>query len=161
MLAATLIERADEPAPRVGGVGVGLAVTAAWWAAHAVAQAVPGPHPIQSLRSAVPSAGVPKRVLFVTERAPGFDRGLLPGAFVGSLVAAALSRERKFEGLAGSAITLRCIAGALPMAFGSVTAAGCAADTGLPGAAAITGRLVDQRPRRAMCQPVSSVPATA
>ncbi|MBX3637860.1 MAG: YeeE/YedE family protein [Rubrivivax sp.] len=161
-----------------GAVGVGLAVAAAWWVTYALAQASFDPHPIHSLSFTGPSAEVLTRVLFVSERPPGFDLGLMPGVFIGSFIAAALFRELKLEGFTGGAGMRRYIAGALLMGFGGMTAGGCAVGAGLSGAAvftitawvslsamwaaaAITDRLVDQRPQGALDQPVPGVPATA
>ncbi|MBX3599535.1 MAG: YeeE/YedE family protein [Rubrivivax sp.] len=161
-----------------GAVGVGLAVTAAWWATYAVAQASFDPHPIHSISFTGPSAEVLTRVLFVSERPPGFDLGLMPGVFIGSFIAAALYRELKLEGFSSGAGMRRYIAGALLMGFGGMTAGGCAVGAGLSGAAvftitawvslsamwaaaALTDRLVDQRPQGALDQPVPGLPATA
>jgi uncharacterized membrane protein YedE/YeeE len=154
-----------------GAIGVGLSVAAAWWVTYAVAQASFDPHPIHSLSFTGPSAEVLTRVLFVSDRPPGFDLGLMPGVFIGSFLAAALFRELKLVGFLGGASMRRYIAGALLMGFGGMTAGGCAVGAGLSGAAvftvtawvalstmwgaaALTDRLVDQRPQGALDQPV-------
>jgi uncharacterized protein len=161
-----------------GAVGVGLCIAAAWWATYAVHQLAFDPHPIQALSFTGPSAEVLTRVLFVSDKAPGFDLGLMPGVFLGSFVAAALFRELKLEGFAGGASMRRYIAGAMLMGFGGMTAGGCAVGAGLSGAAvftltawvslsamwaaaALTDRLLDHQPQGALDQTVPGSPAPA
>ena len=146
-----------------GAIGVGLAVAGAWWFTHAVSALAFEPHPIQSLSFTGPSAEVLNRVLFVTDKPLGFDLGLVPGVFLGSFLAAALFGELKLEGFQDGASMRRYIAGAVCMGFGGMLAGGCAVGAGLSGAAiftatawltlcamwaaaALTDRLVDQRP---------------
>lgn len=154
-----------------GAIGVGLTIAAAWWATFAVAKAAFDPHPIQALSFTGPSAELLTRVLFVTDKPPGFDLGLVPGVFIGSFIAAALFRELKLEGFEGGASMRRHIAGAVCMGFGGMLAGGCAVGAGLSGAAVftitswvtlaamwaaavLTDRLVDQGPGGALDQPV-------
>jgi len=102
-------------------------------------------------------------VLFVTDKPPTFDLGLVPGVFLGSFIAAALFRELKLEGFGGGASMRRYMFGAMAMGFGGMLAGGCAVGAGLSGAAvftitswvtlcmmwaaaALTDRLLDQRP---------------
>jgi uncharacterized membrane protein YedE/YeeE len=160
----------------VGAVGVGLCIAAAWWATYAIVQVSFDPHPIQALSFTGPSAEVLTRVLFVSDKPPNFDMGLVPGVVIGSFIAAALYRELKLEGFAGGASMRRYIAGAIAMGFGGMTAGGCAVGAGLSGAAvftmtswvsllamwgaaALTDRLVDQRPAGLLDQPIAGQPA--
>ena len=146
-----------------GATGVGLCIAAAWWATYAIGRASFDPHPIQALSFTGPSAEVLTRVLFVSDKPFNFDMGLMPGVFIGSFLAAALFRELKLEGFAGGASMRRYIVGALCMGFGGMLAGGCAVGAGLSGAAvftitswvtltamwaaaALTDRLMDQRP---------------
>lgn len=150
-----------------GAVGVGLAIAAAWWVTYAVTQIAFDPHPIQALSFTGPSAEVLTRVLFVSDKPPGFDFGLMPGVVLGSFLAALLFRELKLEGFSGGSSMPRYIAGAMLMGFGGMTAGGCAVGAGLSGAAiftatawvtlaamwlaaALTDRLVDQKPQGAL-----------
>jgi uncharacterized membrane protein YedE/YeeE len=154
-----------------GAVGVGLAVTAAWWATFAIARVSFDPHPIQAISFTGPSAEVLTRVLFAGDRPPTFDLGLVPGVFLGAFVAAAAFRELKLEGFQGGASMRRYIVGAVCMGFGGMLAGGCAVGAGLSGAAiftltswvtltamwaaaAVTDRLLDGRPSGALDQPV-------
>lgn len=162
-----------------GAIGVGLAITAAWWATYVVSTVAFDPHPIQALSFTGPSAEVLTRVLFTSERPPNFDMGLMPGVFLGSFLAAALFGELKLEGFQGGASMRRYIVGAMLMGFGGMTAGGCAVGAGLSGAAvftmtawvtlcamwaaaALTDRLVDQRPEPHLDQPLvgTAAPAT-
>ncbi|GAP38591.1 YeeE/YedE family protein [Piscinibacter sakaiensis] len=159
-----------------GAIGVGLAIAAAWWGTWAFGRLAFDPHPIQALSFTGPSAEVLTRVLFAGDRPPTFDLGLMPGVFVGAFLAAALFRELKLEGFEGGASMRRYIAGAMAMGFGGMLAGGCAVGAGLSGAAvftvtswvtlcamwaaaALTDRLVDQRPEPRHADP-QPLPAT-
>jgi uncharacterized membrane protein YedE/YeeE len=174
-LAAALVwaRRQRVPAWGVGGaVGVGLAVACAWWATYAMSKVAFDPHPIQALSFTGPSAEVLTRVLFAGGKPPTFDLGLVPGVVLGSFAAAALFRELRLEGFEGGRSMRRYIAGAVLMGFGGMTAGGCAVGAGLSGAAiftitswvalcamwaaaALTDRLVDQKPAGLLDQPIS------
>nr|WP_316639650.1 YeeE/YedE family protein [uncultured Roseateles sp.] len=123
-----------------GAIMVGLSISAAWWftgyvaAAGLEAQAAP----VQSLSFTGPSAEVLSRVLFAPDKPPTFDLGLVPGVFLGALVAAALFGELKLEGFAGGASMRRYLIGAVLMGFGGMLAGGCAVGAGLSGAAVFT-----------------------
>jgi len=119
---------------------VGLSITAAWWYTGSVAAAglEAAAAPVQSLSFTGPSAEVLVRVLFAPDKAPTFDLGLVPGVFLGALVAAALFRELKLEGFAGGASMRRYLIGAVLMGFGGMLAGGCAVGAGLSGAAVFT-----------------------
>jgi uncharacterized membrane protein YedE/YeeE len=162
-----------------GAIGVGLSVAAAWWVTWSIAHVSFDPHPIQALSFTGPSAEVLTRVLFAGDKPPTFDLGVVPGVFAGSFVAALLYGELKLEGFQGGASMRRYIVGAVCMGFGGMLAGGCAVGAGLSGAAvftitawvtlvamwggaALTDRLVDQRPSGALDQPVpgaAAVPA--
>jgi uncharacterized membrane protein YedE/YeeE len=154
-----------------GAIGVGLTISAAWWLTFAIGKASFEPHPIQALSFTGPSSEVLTRVLFATDKPPNFDLGLVPGVFLGSFIAAALFRELKLEGFQGGASMRRYMIGAMAMGFGGMLAGGCAVGAGLSGAAvftitswvtlsamwaaaALTDRLVDQRPAGALDQTV-------
>jgi uncharacterized membrane protein YedE/YeeE len=154
-----------------GAIGVGLTIAGAWWFTYAVSLVAFDPHPIQSLSFTGPSSEVLNRVLFVTDKPVSFDLGLVPGVFLGSFLAAAMFGELKLEGFQGGASMRRYIVGAMCMGFGGMLAGGCAVGAGLSGAAvftatawvtlcaiwaaaAVTDRLVDQRPTDALDQAV-------
>jgi uncharacterized membrane protein YedE/YeeE len=147
-----------------GATGVGLTIAAAWWATYSIGQSSFDPHPVQALSFTGPSAEVLTRTLFASDKPLNFDLGLMPGVFIGSFLAAWLFKELKLEGFEGGASMRRYIVGALCMGFGGMLAGGCAVGAGLSGAAvftitswvtltamwaaaALTDRLVDQRPQ--------------
>jgi len=162
-----------------GAIGVGLTISAAWWATFAIGQVSFDPHPIQALSFTGPSSELLTRVLFATDKPPNFDMGMMPGVFVGSFMAAALFRELKLEGFQGGASMRRYLVGAMAMGFGGMLAGGCAVGAGLSGAAvftvtawvtlsamwataALTDRLVDRRPASgSLDQQVPGAPAVA
>lgn len=154
-----------------GAIGVGLSIAAAWAFTWSVARHGFDPHPVQALSFTGPSAEVLTRVLFAGDKAPSFDLGLVPGVVLGSFLAAWRFRELRLEGFQGGASMPRYIVGAMLMGFGGMLAGGCAVGAGLSGAsvftitawitltaiwaaAAITDRLVDQRPSASLDQPV-------
>jgi len=163
-----------------GAIGVGLSIAAAWWVTYSVSRVAFDPHPIQALSFTGPSAEVLTRVLFVSDKPANFDMGLMPGVVLGSFLAALLFGELKLEGFSGGASMRRYIVGAVAMGFGGMTAGGCAVGAGLSGAAvftmtswvtlcamwaaaAVTDRLIDQRPAGTLDQPIAgaAVPASA
>ncbi|MBL8327417.1 MAG: YeeE/YedE family protein [Rubrivivax sp.] len=154
-----------------GAIGVGLCIAAAWWATYAISRVAFDPHPIQALSFTGPSSEFLTRVLFASDKPPTFDLGLIPGVFLGSFAAAFLFRELKLEGFEGGASMRRYLIGAVAMGFGGMLAGGCAVGAGLSGAAvftvtswvtlcamwaaaALTDRLIDQRPAQAADQPM-------
>jgi uncharacterized membrane protein YedE/YeeE len=157
-----------------GAIGVGLCIAAAWWLTYAVSQSAFDPHPVQALSFTGPSSEFLTRVLFASDKPPTFDLGLIPGVFVGSFLAAWLFGELKLEGFEGGPSMRRYLIGAVCMGFGGMLAGGCAVGAGLSGAAvftitswvtlcaiwasaALTDRLLDQRPTRLLDQ---SMPGT-
>jgi uncharacterized membrane protein YedE/YeeE len=161
-----------------GAIGVGLCIAAAWWATYAISRVAFDPHPIQALSFTGPSAEVLTRVLFTSDKPLNFDMGLVPGVFLGSFLAALWFRELKLEGFQGGASMRRYIVGAVAMGFGGMLAGGCAVGAGLSGAAvftmtswvtlfsiwgaaALTDRLVDQRPQDVLDQPMPGHPVGA
>jgi uncharacterized membrane protein YedE/YeeE len=121
-----------------GAIGVGLTVAGGWWFTYAVSRLAFDAHPIQSLSFTGPSAELLTRVLFVSDKPPSFDLGLLPGVVLGAFAAAALSGELKLEGFQGGAGMPRYIVGAVCMGFGGMLAGGCSVGSGLSGTAVFT-----------------------
>ncbi len=117
----------------VGGVGSGLAVAAGWGFTSLVARNSFEPIQIQGLTFSGPSAEWLMRVLAAPTPAVGFDFGLLPGVFAGSLIGAWIGRDFKLEGFTDGYSMRRYIAGAVLMGFGSMLAGGCAVGAGMTG----------------------------
>jgi uncharacterized membrane protein YedE/YeeE len=118
----------------VGGLVVGLAIAIGWGFTQLVAGASFEPIPIQSLSFSSPSAEWLMRALS-TETAPkfGFDAGLLPGVFAGSLLASLWFGEFKFEGFQTENKLGHYLTGAVLMGFGAVSAGGCTVGAGMTG----------------------------
>jgi len=119
----------------VGGLGTGLAVALAWWFSHAVSRASFDVVQVQGLTFSGPSAEWLMRVLANSSPAFGFDAGMLPAVFVGSLLGALVGREFKVEGFKDGYSMARYIGGAMAMGFGSMLAGGCAVGAGMTGGA--------------------------
>lgn len=119
---------------KVGSLFVGIAIAAGWLFTQWIASASFEPIALQGLSFSGPSAEWLTRVLY-TETAPkfGFDAGLLPGVFVGSLLASILFGEFKFEGFQTENKLGHYLSGAILMGFGAVLAGGCTVGAGLSG----------------------------
>jgi uncharacterized membrane protein YedE/YeeE len=117
-----------------GGILVGLAIAVGWGFTQLVAAASFEPIAIQSLSFSSPSAEWLMRTL-ATDTAPkfGFDAGLLPGVFVGSLIASLLFGEFRFEGFQTENKLGHYLTGAVLMGFGAVCAGGCTVGAGMTG----------------------------
>jgi hypothetical protein len=119
----------------VGGIGVGLSVAAAWWFSYAVSLNTFDVVNIQGLTFSGPSAEWLMRVLSRPAPKIGFDFGLMPGVFLGSLIGALIGRDFKVEGFKDGYGMHHYIIGAILMGFGSMLAGGCAVGAGVTGGA--------------------------
>lgn len=119
----------------VGSIGVGLSVAAAWWWTWQVAHGSFEVVAVQGLTFSGPSAEWLMRVLAPNPPGIGFDFGMLPGVFLGSFLAALLSRELKLEGFNDGSSMRRYLVGAVFMGFGAMLAGGCAVGAGVTGGA--------------------------
>jgi uncharacterized membrane protein YedE/YeeE len=118
----------------VGGAFVGLSIAIGWGFTQLVAGTSFEPIAIQSLSFSGPSAEWLMRAL-ATDTAPkfGFDAGLLPGVFAGSLLASVWFGEFKFEGFQTENKLGHYLTGAVLMGFGAVSAGGCTVGAGMTG----------------------------
>ncbi len=119
----------------LGGIGTGLSVAAAWGFSQWVAAESFDPVQIQGLTFSGPSAEWLMRVMHWPAPPVGFDFGLMPGVFVGSLIGALIGRDWKLEGFSDGYSMRRYIGGAVLMGFGSMLAGGCAVGAGVTGGA--------------------------
>ena len=117
----------------LGGVGTGLAVALAWWFSYAVSQASFDAVQPQGVTFSGPSAEWLMRVLTDAKTPFGFDAGMLPAVFAGSLLGALAGREFKVEGFKDGYGMARYVTGAMAMGFGSMLAGGCAVGAGMTG----------------------------
>jgi uncharacterized protein len=119
----------------VGGIGTGVMVAAAWGFSQAVSSAAFDPVQIQGLTFSGPSAEWLMRVLASPAPAIGFEFGMLPGVFLGSMLGAWIGKDFKLEGFNDGYSMRRYIVGAMFMGFGSMLAGGCAVGAGVTGGA--------------------------
>jgi uncharacterized membrane protein YedE/YeeE len=118
----------------LGNVFVGVAIASGWLFTQWVASASFEPISVQGLSFSGPSAEWLTRVLY-TDTSPkfAFDAGLLPSVFIGSLIAAVLFGEFKFEGFQTENKLGHYLSGAILMGFGAVLAGGCTVGAGMSG----------------------------
>jgi uncharacterized membrane protein YedE/YeeE len=118
--------------------GVGFAVALGWGLTYALSRVSFDPVPIESLTFTGPSANT---LMFFLDRSARleFDIGLVPGVVIGSFLAAAWSRELKFQGFEGSAPMRNAMIGAALMGFGGMLAGGCAIGNGVTGGSIFVG----------------------
>jgi uncharacterized membrane protein YedE/YeeE len=118
------------------GAWVGICIALGWALTQAVANVSFEPVAVQSLSFSGPSAEWLMRTLS-TATAPGFgfDAGLLPGVFAGSLMASLMFGEFKFEGFQTENKLGHYLTGAVLMGFGAVMAGGCTVGSGMTGGA--------------------------
>lgn len=124
------------PAIAAGAVGTGLTIAAGWAFTYLLSQSSFAPVAIKSLTFSGPSADTLMFVLSGPDKGVSFDIALVPGVFLGSFLAAALSRELKLEGFSDGLSMRRYIVGAALMGFGAMLAGGCAVGAGVTGASA-------------------------
>lgn len=113
---------------------VGLTVPAAWLFTYAMRSIAFEPIQMNALTFTGPSADT--LMLFLTP--PGsmldFEVGLVPGVFIGSFLAALVTRQLQLQGFHDGASMRRYLVGAAMMGFGGMLAGGCAVGAGVTGA---------------------------
>jgi uncharacterized protein len=116
----------------LGALAYGAAVAAGWGLTQAVARESFEAVTLQSLSFSGPSAEWLMRALS-SASVPGFgfDAGLLPATFVGSLIGALIGREFRFEGFKTENKLGHYLTGAILMGFGAVLAGGCTVGAGM------------------------------
>lgn len=118
--------------------GVGFAVALGWVLTYSLAQVSFEPVAVTSATFSGPSANT---LMFFLSENPvlDFDIGLVPGVFLGALVAAAWGRELRFQGFEGEGQMRRSMTGAALMGFGAMLAGGCAIGAGVTGGSIFVG----------------------
>ncbi|MCP2217748.1 YeeE/YedE family protein [Bradyrhizobium elkanii] len=116
-------------------VGVGLAVGAGWLFTYRVSQVSFSPVQVKSISFTGPSADTLMGLINSPSLTLGFDTGLVPGVFAGSLLAALITREWKVQGFHDGPSMWRYLIGAALMGFGGMLAGGCAVGAGVTGGA--------------------------
>ena len=112
--------------------GVGFAVAVGWGLTYALSQVAFEPVQLESATFTGPSANT---LMFFLDRDPmlEFDIGLVPGVFIGALLAAAAAKELKVQGFDGARTMRKTMMGAALMGFGGMLAGGCAIGAGVSG----------------------------
>lgn len=118
-----------------GATGVGLTIAAGWAVTYAISQVSFDPVTVKSISFTGSSADTLMALINEPSIPMGFDVGLVPGVFVGSLIAALLFGDFKLQGYHGGQSMARYISGASLMGFGSMLAGGCAVGAGVTGGA--------------------------
>jgi len=114
-------------------MSVGLAVAMGWGLNALVASQSFELVPVQSISFTGPSADTLMALVNTTTIEPRFSSGLVPGVFLGALLAASVTGQFRIEGFEVGVSLPRYIAGAFLMGFGSMLAGGCAVGAGLAG----------------------------
>lgn len=118
----------------VAAVGAGLAIPLAWWFTSAMSRQAFDPVQVEGVTFTGPSADTLMLVLSPPGDVLDFDIGLVPGVFLGSFLAALVTRELALQGFEGGRSMARYLTGATLMGFGGMLAGGCAVGAGITGA---------------------------
>lgn len=118
--------------------GVGFAVALGWVLTYALSMVAFEPVQIESATFTGPSAHT---LMFFLDRNAilEFDVGLVPGVFIGAMIAASLAGEMKFQAFDGPATMRKAMIGAVLMGFGGMLAGGCAIGAGVTGGSIFVG----------------------
>jgi hypothetical protein len=122
----------------VGSVGVGSMVVGGWWFTYHMSYQTFEPTQVESMTFTGPSADTLMYFLTPGGAPMDFDVGLVPGVFLGSFLAATLSRTFKIQGFKDGHSMIRYIVGASFMGMGGMLAGGCAVGAGLTGGSAFS-----------------------
>jgi len=118
--------------------GVGFSVALGWVLTYSLAQVAFEPLQIESATFTGPSANT---LMFFLERDTilEFDVGLVPGVFIGAMIAAGLAGEMKIQAFDGPVTMRKAMIGAALMGFGGMLAGGCAIGAGVTGGSIFAG----------------------
>ncbi|MEX0302352.1 MAG: YeeE/YedE family protein [Leisingera sp.] len=118
--------------------GVGFAVALGWVLTYALSRVAFDPVQIESATFTGPSAHT---LMYFLDREAvlEFDIGLVPGVFIGAMLAAALTGEMKLQAFEGASTMRRAMTGAALMGFGGMLAGGCAIGAGVTGGSIFAG----------------------
>lgn len=112
---------------------VGVAVSLGWLLTYLVQQNSFEVVSITSVTFTGPSADTLMTLINTRDVILGFSIGLVPGVFVGSGMAAVVSKEFKIQRFEADTPMERYLVGAILMGFGSMLAGGCAVGAGVTG----------------------------
>lgn len=118
-----------------GALVVGALIAAGWQFTYVMSTRTFDPVAVKSITFIGPSADTLMGLINEPMLPLGFDLGLVPGVFVGSLLAALLFRDFKWECFHYDKPMPRYMVGAALMGFGGMLAGGCAVGAGVSGSA--------------------------
>ena len=107
------------------GIGIGLLVTAGWWATGVMLADEFDPQPLVSLTFVAPAGNALQYLMTYTGATINFGIATVGGAILGAFLSAILAGRFMLTGFSDKADTIRHFAGAAMMGFGGVTALGC------------------------------------
>ena len=118
--------------------GVGFAVALGWVLTYGLSQVAFDPVQIESATFTGPSAHT---LMFFLDRNAvlDFDIGLVPGVFIGAMLAAWSAGEMKLQAFDDTATMRKAMIGAVLMGFGGMLAGGCAIGAGVTGGSIFAG----------------------
>ena len=118
--------------------GVGFAVALGWVLTYALSQVAFDPVQIESATFTGPSAHT--LMYFLDRHAVlEFDIGLVPGVFIGAMLAATQAGEMRLQAFDDAATMRKAMTGAALMGFGGMLAGGCAIGAGVTGGSIFVG----------------------
>lgn len=107
------------------GIGIGILVTAGWWATGVMLADEFDPQPLVSLTFVAPAGNALQYLMTYTGATINFGIATVGGAILGAFLSAILGGRFMLTGFSDKADTIRHFAGAAMMGFGGVTALGC------------------------------------
>lgn len=112
---------------------VGVAVFVGWAATYAIAQVSFEVIAVQSVTFTGPSTDTLMALVTAPNVIPSFGLGLVPGVFIGALLAAVTKGEARIQRFDADTPMELYLVGGVFMGFGSMLAGGCAVGSGMAG----------------------------
>lgn len=122
----------------ITAIGVGLAVVLGWFLTGLHAKVSFDIISVESLSFIGPSVATIESLSNIGSLKPSFDIGMVPGVFVGALIAALLNRQFEVEFFTEDSGFGRYVVGAFLMGFGGVLAVGCSVGAGVTGVSVLS-----------------------
>jgi uncharacterized membrane protein YedE/YeeE len=126
------------PSLVLAAAGVGGSIALAWAYTQALSSTAFDPVPVVGVTFTGPSADTLMALITQPSVAPEFGIGLVPGVFLGSLLAAVTSGSFRFQAFDASTGMTRYMVGAALMGFGGMLAGGCAVGAGVTGGSVLS-----------------------
>ena len=137
LAAGIAVWRRVGPVTAIAALLVGGAVAAGWWFTATLAAQSFDIVPVQSVSFTGPAVDTLMGLINQPNLPLSFGIGLVPGVFVGSLLAAIAGGTFRIQSFNDQAAMPRYIVGACLMGFGAMLAGGCAVGAGMTGGAVL------------------------